>query len=104
LKNVLEKAATSCEGTTIKLKDLPDYLYSQRLPKSKSDDLSLKTNLLRLSKQTAEKKLLEAKLSNNNWNKTKTANELGISRPLLYSLIKKYGLIKPKTGKPLASD
>jgi DNA-binding NtrC family response regulator len=43
-------------------------------------------------KQDAEKSLVEASLLRNDWNKAKTARELGISRPLLYSIIKKYQL------------
>lgn len=95
LKNVVEKAAISSETKRIELKDLPAYLIAGSVV-ARNDSLPSKTNLLRQSKQNVERSLLESALRKNRWNKAKTARQLGISRPLLYSLIKKYKLEKTK--------
>ena len=95
LKNVLEKAATSSEAKRIELKDLPAYIIARSFA-ARNGSTPPNTNLLRQSKRDIERTLLESTLTKNNWNKSKTARQLGISRPLLYSLIKKYDLIAPQ--------
>ena len=92
LKNVLEKAATSSEAKRIELNDLPVYLIARSFA-ARNGDVPPGTNLLRQSKRDIERTLLESTLTKNNWNKSKTARQLGISRPLLYFLIEKYNLI-----------
>ena len=93
LKNVVEQAAISSETKRIELKDLPAYLIAGSVAERRKKN-PCKTNLLKQSKQSVERSLLEATLKKNNWNKSKTARQLGISRPLLYSLIKKYKINK----------
>ena len=93
LKNVLEKAAISSETKRIEFEDLPAYLIAHSFV-ARSGSVPSNTNLLRQSKQNVERSLLESTLTRNNWNKSKTARQLGISRPLLYSLIRKYKLTK----------
>lgn len=95
LRNVLERATTSSDSRWIEIKDLPDYLILESSLHAKDEEISPETNLLRRSKQSLERNILQTKLSKHGWNKSRTANDLGISRPLLYALIKKYDLKQP---------
>lgn len=97
LRNVLEKAAISTETKRIDLKDLPAYLIAKSFEAS-AENVSSNTNILRQSKQSIERNILESTLEKNNWNKSRAAKQLGISRPLLYSLIKKYKLVPIHKG------
>jgi len=69
------------------------------LSKSKNGNAFSEVNVLRHAKENKERALLESALIKTNWNKSKTARQLGISRPLLYALIKKYNLSKPDNAK-----
>jgi transcriptional regulator with PAS, ATPase and Fis domain len=91
LRNVLEGAANSTETECIEVEDLPAYLI-EGLSQSKNGNTFSEVNVLRHAKENKERALLESALIKTNWNKSKTARQLGISRPLLYALIKKYEL------------
>lgn len=80
LQNVLEKAVILSEGKALKLKDL-----SLNVP-SKSTSSSSQTL------EEAEEKAIRDALARCNGNLSMVAKELGISRPTLYSKLKKYGL------------
>lgn len=80
LQNVLEKAVILSEGKVLKLKDL-----SLNMP-SKSTSSSSQTL------EEAEEKAIRDALARCNGNLSMVAKELGISRPTLYSKLKKYGL------------
>lgn len=91
LRNILERAANSTETERIEVKDLPAYLI-EGMPQLKNGNKFSEVNVLKHEKENKERSLLESVLIKTNWNKSKTARQLGISRPLLYALIKKYEL------------
>jgi transcriptional regulator with PAS, ATPase and Fis domain len=91
LKNVVETAANLNETGAIEIKDLPDYLAYMKSTRNIFEDIQ-PINHLKEAKNNFERKLLESALTNFNWNKSRAAKELGVSRPLLYALIRKYGL------------
>ena len=93
LGNVIESAANSVEKELLEVKYLPEYLITRML-KSDKENAASEVNILRQAKENKELALLESSLIQNSWNKSKTARQLGISRPLLYTLVKKYGLNK----------
>ncbi len=80
LQNVIEKAVILSEGKTLKLKDL-----SLNTP-SKSSSSSSQTL------EEAEEKTIRDALARCNGNLSMVAKELGISRPTLYSKLKKYDI------------
>ncbi|SKC73888.1 phosphoenolpyruvate hydrolase family protein [Maledivibacter halophilus] len=89
LKHVLERASILSDGKYIKTNVLPEYL--QKL----SDELdifqeqnAIKENLKNF--EHAEKQLINDALNETNWNRTKAAEKLGITRRTLYNKIKKY--------------
>jgi len=92
LKNVIETAVMLNHTGVIEAKDLPDYLVRDIKIANKTPKSIDSINYLRVSKNHLEKKLLEETLSESDWNISKTARQLGVSRPQLYALIKKHKL------------
>ncbi len=86
LEHAMEHAFILCKGTTI----MPEHLPSE-IPEYFETDRRV------CSKEPHEtpQKLLDA-LDTAGWNKARAARILGISRPTLYQLIKKYRLSPPK--------
>lgn len=52
---------------------------------------------LRASRDCREKDLVQLAMEKAEWNISRAAAELGISRPTLYQLLARYGLKKPKS-------
>ncbi len=89
LSNVLERVLSSLEGNTIRLSDLPFYLYRSRKIASKLSALSI-----REVQSRAEKEAILHTLRLARYNKSKAAAMLGIHRTHLYKKIKKYGITR----------
>jgi PAS domain S-box-containing protein len=87
LSNVLERTLSALEGNTIRLEDLPFYVYHKRVNSIDSSGSSLRE----LQAKTERDTICYA-LKNNNNNKAKTADMLGIHRTLLYKKMRKYGI------------
>jgi PAS domain S-box-containing protein len=87
LSNVLERSMSALEGSTIRLEDLPFYVYRNRKESFNPNCASLKD-----LQATTERATICCALKNNNNNKAKAAQMLGIHRTLLYKKMKKYGI------------
>ncbi|HEX3016130.1 MAG TPA: sigma 54-interacting transcriptional regulator, partial [Desulfobacteria bacterium] len=86
LENIIERAISFCEGTTITLDEIPEYLkQKQQLAGNNYDasDLNLR--------QLEEQAISEA-LSKFDYNISKVAQALGIGRNTLYRKMKEYGI------------
>ncbi|TEB15794.1 Acetoin catabolism regulatory protein [Pelotomaculum sp. FP] len=86
LENIIERAISFCEGTTIALEDIPEYLkQKQPLPGNNPDvsDLNLR--------QLEEQAITEA-LNKFDNNVSKVAQALGIGRNTLYRKMKEYDI------------
>ena len=88
LENRIKRAVVMAEGKyvtpmNLELKD----------PSSSEDDAST----LRASRDSREKDLVRLAMEKAEWNVSRAAAELGISRPTLYQLLARYGLKKPKS-------
>jgi DNA-binding NtrC family response regulator len=90
LSNVLERVLSSLEGNTMRLPDLPFYLYRSRKIASK-----LTAVPIREVQSRAEKEAILHTLRLAGYNKSKAAAMLGIHRTHLYKKIKKYGITRP---------
>ena len=85
LSNVLERAMSAIDGDMICLQDLPFYLQRSRRSSPDGNLPSLKDVQAR-----TEKEAIRYALKESNYNKARTARELGIHRTLLYKKMKKY--------------
>ena len=88
LENRIKRAVVMAEGkyvtpVNLELKD----------PSSAEEDAST----LRASRDSREKDLVRLAMEKAEWNVSRAAAELGISRPTLYQLLARYGLKKPKS-------
>ncbi|OPY79766.1 MAG: Transcriptional regulatory protein ZraR [Syntrophorhabdus sp. PtaU1.Bin058] len=93
LKNVLETAAYLNETGIISSKDLPSYLTVLAGGAVDTDTQKEVPRLqLKKAKKDFERNILEKELNRLNWNIARTAKQLGISRPQLYALLKRYGI------------
>ena len=81
LQHAMEKAVILCDGAELQADDF--YLRKQEKKSPKLANMSL---------EDAEKMLIENSITKNNGNMSAVATELGITRPTLYSKIKKYDL------------
>ena len=83
LRNALERAAILCEGGLISAQHLS--LHTER-----PSPVSTTTNLNIVERETIEQVMRES-----DWNKSKAAQRLGLSRTQLYVRLRKYELDKP---------
>ncbi len=96
LQHIIERAIIFSEGSEIE----PEHLFLHLLPselEKPQRDISELTSLIDLGDQTltledVEKLYIKKVLQNNNWERGKTAVQLGISLKTLYTKILKYNL------------
>jgi len=81
LQHAIEKAVILCDEDELLPSDF--YMKDQNTSVSKIDTMSL---------EDAERLLISNSIKKNSANLSAVASELGITRPTLYSKIKKYGL------------
>lgn len=92
LDHIIERAIIFAEGDTIRGDDLNLPIDIKRKAIEKTNDEKIETVL---SMDDIEKKHIAFALNLNKWDRTQTANQLGISPKTLYTKIKKYE-IKPE--------
>ena len=80
LQNVIEKAVILSEGKTLQVKDLS------------MNTTAKSSSAIRQTLEEAEEKTIRGTMARCNGNLSLVAKELGISRPTLYSKLKKYGI------------
>ncbi|WP_088188237.1 sigma 54-interacting transcriptional regulator [Desulfosporosinus sp. FKA] len=89
LQNVLEHASIVCNGSTIEIHHLPANIIPMN---NQPPDLKDKTFNLKEIVARVEKELIVSALANNNNNRTKTMEVLGISRRAFYDKLRRYGI------------
>lgn len=92
LKHILERAAILTDGDVIKIHDLPDQIKNLGLVYYNSFDQTQMMPLAGKRQQLYEKELILDGLDRFNWNRTKTAEYLGITRRTLYNKMTKLGI------------
>lgn len=83
LENAIEHAFVICIDTTIQVDDLPQHILSKVVSKDKQSATPLPL-------EDAEMQAIYSALEKNEFNRTQTAQELGISRNTLWRKMKKY--------------
>jgi DNA-binding NtrC family response regulator len=89
LENVVERAVVLARGPRITLEDLPARLIQAAAVPPRFLDQPV---TLREALEEPERRILEAALKANNWNRQLTAQQLGVNRTTLYKKMKRYGL------------
>jgi transcriptional regulator with PAS, ATPase and Fis domain len=86
LENAIEHAFVVCIDTTIQMDDLPQHILSD-LASAEQTPPAAKPLL-----EDAEMQAIVSSLERNDYNRTRTAGELGISRNTLWRKMKRYGI------------
>jgi DNA-binding NtrC family response regulator len=87
LEHIIERAIIFAEGDVIR----PDDLNLPHMPASKETVIQeIEEDASVLSMEEIEKRHIANVLKRNRWDRTQTANQLGISPKTLYTKIKKY--------------
>ncbi|MBI1913805.1 MAG: sigma-54-dependent Fis family transcriptional regulator [Planctomycetes bacterium] len=90
LENVVQQAVLVSKGPVLRPDDLPEPVRDCRAaPRLKRSGL---VRVLDISRDNAERTVIERALQSNNYSRSRTARSLGISRVTLYKKMKKYGL------------
>lgn len=100
LQNVIERAAVLCRGQTIELEDLPPQVTGQEAPNvlqmrhtgDAAEDGPWVPMPLEEALREPERRILLKALKANNFNRQKTADQLGINRTTLYKKLKAHGM------------
>ncbi len=90
LENVVERAVVLCKTQTIGVQDLPTKLVSSAAAETPIADYQPQS--LKDAMEEPERRILEAALRANDWNRQLTAEQLKINRTTLYKKMKHHGL------------
>ncbi|MGY4690908.1 phosphoenolpyruvate hydrolase family protein [Salibacterium sp. K-3] len=97
LEHTLERAAILCDGNFIYLHDLPASVQEEAEgPDDVSHAGSTLAGVSQASAETNEKQMIVEYLDHYAWNRTKAAQQLGITRRTLYNKMKKYEIEQQK--------
>jgi DNA-binding NtrC family response regulator len=101
LEHVIQRAVIYCRNGVLTTDQLPGHVMSGKAGPTNDPSVFLGTPRVsvveaRLSNQVAvnEREIIEQSLFKNNFSRTRTAQELGISRVTLYNKMKKYNMLK----------
>jgi DNA-binding NtrC family response regulator len=100
LQNIIERAAVLCRGQTVGVEDLPPQVTGQEAPSvlhlrqhdGAADDGPWVPMHLEEALREPERRILLKALKANNFNRQKTADQLGINRTTLYKKLKAHGM------------
>jgi DNA-binding NtrC family response regulator len=96
LENVVERAVVLCRRPQIDIEDLPECLQTTAGAKviawAVAADIPESAMPLEAALQGPERRIIEAALKRNAWNRQATAAELDINRTTLYKKMRKYQL------------
>ncbi|MCK4623298.1 MAG: sigma-54-dependent Fis family transcriptional regulator [Desulfuromonadales bacterium] len=94
LKNLIERLVIMTPGKNIQLEDLP-HTIKQNIATGTviNNKMAELPDSYRAAKEIFEKQFLLNKLEKNNWNVSRTAEEIGLERSNLHRKIKAYGIV-----------
>jgi DNA-binding NtrC family response regulator len=95
LENAIERAVVLCRRPQIDAEDLPETLQVSppaASARAVAGDIPDSPMPLELALQGPERRIIEAALKRNHWNRQNTAAELDINRTTLYKKMRKYRL------------
>ena len=93
LENAIERAVVLCKGRQIEPIDLPQSVLEDQTPaEAAAAGGAYKPMPLKDALEEPERRIIEAALRANNWNRQTTAEMLDINRTTLYKKMKHFGL------------
>jgi len=98
LENAVERAVVLCRRPQIDVADLPESIsgFTEPVARPAADgaggDVPSVAMPLHAALEGPERRIIEAALHRNAWNRQATAAELDINRTTLYKKMRKYGL------------
>lgn len=93
LENAVERAVVLCRGRHVTPGDLPSHVLEEQPEQAPSGGaVGFKPMSLKEALEEPEKRIIEAALKANDWNRQTTADVLQINRTTLYKKMKRYGL------------
>lgn len=95
LENVIERLVVLCAGPKVSLQDLPEPLRTQR---PALDILQLNLPPEGISLESIERELIIKALERSQWNQTRAARYLDLSRKTLIYRMEKYGIKERQSG------
>jgi len=103
LENAVERAVILCRRPQIEIEDLPETIQgalgeTSRTPSTPETVELDKPVPLAKALEGPERRIIEAALKRNNWNRKLAAAELNINRTTLYKKMRKYGLLLPRSA------
>jgi DNA-binding NtrC family response regulator len=91
LENTMERVVVLSQGDQITPNDLPEFLHTQQAP---ADSAKIPPQMEGMGLDRVEKELIVEALRKFNWNQTRAAQSLGISRKTLMYRMAKHGIGK----------
>ena len=102
LQNIVERAALLGNGPELGIQDLPAHINS-----CTSNTVTMaptgQRQTLKEALEGPERQIILQSLSENNWNRNETAEQLGVNRTTLYKKMKKLGLENPRAENPTSA-
>ena len=95
LENVIERLVVLCPGPEVSVQDLPEALRTQR---PALDVLQLNLPPEGISLESLERELILKALERSQWNQTRAARYLDLSRKTLIYRMEKYGIRENQSG------
>lgn len=92
LENCIERAVVLSKGKYIGIEDLPPSVLEQPASTESTGIVEFRPMSLKSALEGPEKRVLEAALRANNWNRQVTADMLEINRTTLYKKMRRYDL------------
>ena len=97
LKNLIERLVIMTPAQQIEVSDLPHAIIQRTSPQATvTTQMEEMPDSYRDAKELFEKQFLLEKLQKNNWNISRTAEEIGLERSNLHRKIKSYGIDQEK--------
>jgi len=97
LKNLIERLVIMTPDQVIELSDLPQAITQRTTEAPVGSGIQQLPDSYREAKELFEKQFLLEKLLKNNWNVSRTAEEIGLERSNLHRKIKTYGIEPEKS-------
>ena len=92
LENAVERSVVLCKGRHISVDDLPPTILEAQPATGLTTPTNYKPQSLKAALEEPEKRIIEAALRVNDWNRQTTAEMLEINRTTLYKKMKYFGL------------